>query len=285
MSGNIHFEFNNKILTGGPIHLNDVQSTLGEISKITNIEIETLNKNLLGSVGKQEISGDIDIALDEKKVQFDDFFQYLNSHYSFVKKNTGLKHIHILVPIIGNYSKHIKGYTGYVQVDFFFGNVKWMKFSYFSAGDKSKYKGKYRTALLMSIVAARTEYEYIYNNNLVAKVGEIFDLNQGIMTQFRMAVERKDGKGYTKNLNKVSKNTFQKTYGVFNVKEIRILNPNKAAKFISEDSLEPVDLNTFEEVKDYVSQINKNEQQLIRKIFKIKTGYELEEVPKKNEDI
>jgi hypothetical protein len=44
----------------GPIHISEIEPTLDALEKVLGID---LKNNVLGSVGKKEFSGDIDVAL------------------------------------------------------------------------------------------------------------------------------------------------------------------------------------------------------------------------------
>ena len=130
----------------------DILPTIKWLEKITKLPIEG---NLLGSGGKKESSGDLDIAVDESKISKDQLVNILASWCiknnvdpkKFIRKS-GIS-VHFKAPITGN------PYQGYVQTDFMFGDLGWLKFTMFSAGDASKYKGVLRRILMQSIAKAK----------------------------------------------------------------------------------------------------------------------------------
>lgn len=148
MSGNVFkdTEGNNRT---GRIQLKDITPTIVWLESITNLPLED---NKLGSVGKKQSSGDIDLAVDSNKFSKDQLVNTLttwaahNNHaLSDCVKKSGIS-VHFKTPIAGNLQ------NGYVQTDFMFGNdIEFMKFSLYSAGDVSKFTGGQRNLLMSSI--------------------------------------------------------------------------------------------------------------------------------------
>jgi hypothetical protein len=122
---------------------------LAWLANKTGLDDEYLFNNMLGSAGKAQTSGDIDINMDELK--FDKNLVYKSLVTSLgpteVKDRTHVNQIFTCVPICGD------PLNGFVQIDFMFGNLEWQAFSYWSPGDSSAYKGLFRTELIKAAVA------------------------------------------------------------------------------------------------------------------------------------
>ena len=119
----------------GPIYKYDIFDTVKVVANLVEVWPETLMDGLLGSAGKQEISGDIDLAINDK---LENVVEILKRNKANFKVNKGLNCVHLLVEIRGpDRGMIIPNYTGKVQVDLFFGESEWLKFSHFSAGSKS----------------------------------------------------------------------------------------------------------------------------------------------------
>ena len=120
----------------------DVEPTVKWLESLTGLN---LLDNMLGSTGRKETSGDLDLGVDETKVSKQTFID------TMLRKgvnNTDLRKsgdsVHYKAPILGDPT------NGYVQVDFMFGDPEWQKFS-LTGGFDSKFKGVHRHILLSSI--------------------------------------------------------------------------------------------------------------------------------------
>lgn len=132
----------------------DVDPTLQWLESIIDLE---LTDNKLGTTGKKESSGDLDIAVDETKETKAGLEAKLKA---WVQKNhpdddpkqwirkSGIS-VHFKTPINGDESK------GFVQTDLMFGDPTWMKFSLQGAGEGSPFKGTHRHILLSSIAKTK----------------------------------------------------------------------------------------------------------------------------------
>lgn len=146
--GNIFKDKQGKILTQR-INLADIEPTLRWLESITKIP---LVGNTLGSVGKKDSSGDLDLAVDQNNISKEELIARLAA---YIKKGGGEPEgwikkagisVHFLTPIKGNPK------LGFVQTDFMFGpNIEQMKFGLHAAGDASKYTGADRNLLMSSI--------------------------------------------------------------------------------------------------------------------------------------
>lgn len=139
---------------------------------------EYVMSNLLGSAGKQPDSGDLDVAVDSVVFPWKPFKQHAllafpESQRAGNGKNT--LQVNFAVPICGDPS------FGYCQIDLITGNPEWLKFTHYSPGSASKYKGVYMSTLIG--VLAKMTIGYIVGNdpkNPVAKVSWAYDLERGL---------------------------------------------------------------------------------------------------------
>jgi hypothetical protein len=116
--------------------------------------------NMLGSTGRKETSGDLDLGIDETKITKDVLIQQLLKRgvkAEDIKKSGDS--VHVKTPILGDKS------NGYVQTDFMFGDPEFQKFSLVADGD-SAYKGVHRALLLASIAKAQG-MKWSYKNGLM----------------------------------------------------------------------------------------------------------------------
>ncbi len=146
----------------------DIAPTLKWLESLTGLP---LVNNTLGSVGKKDSSGDLDIAVDQNTVSKDDLVNKLSSWVSeqgenpkdWVKKS-GIS-VHFKTPIKGNID------NGFVQTDFMFGDdVEHMKFGLFAAGDTSRFSGADRNLLMSSLAKSIPgDYKYSWQKGLIKR--------------------------------------------------------------------------------------------------------------------
>lgn len=155
----------NKLLEGGNVFKDeagtiltkniskaDVIPTIQWLEKITGLE---LTDHLLGTTGKKETSGDLDIAIDANEVDKNEF---ANKLAEYIKKQGGdpkqwIKKsgisVHFKTPIKGDEA------NGFVQADFMFGEREWMKWSMTGGRENSQLKGAHRHMILSSIAKSK----------------------------------------------------------------------------------------------------------------------------------
>jgi hypothetical protein len=141
----------------GTIHISEIKPTLTRLSDDLEFPFD-LNDYVLGSTGKKEYSGDIDVVLDDK--WWKDGPQALRENLielfgvSNVAKNGSM--IHLKYPIINYDSSHNQRLprTGAVQIDFNFGNADWERFYHYSPGAESEYKGAHRNLGIAAITSS-----------------------------------------------------------------------------------------------------------------------------------
>lgn len=140
----------------GTIHIDEIRETLNFLATKLDLGVD-LNKFVVGSVGKKEYSGDIDIIADPQWWPHDmeSMKSLLVSFFGSDSVSGNKSMVHLRCPIQGyNIEKRLSlPRTGYVQVDFIPGDYKWKSVFYYSAGDKSEYKSAHRNIALSSVCA------------------------------------------------------------------------------------------------------------------------------------
>lgn len=138
----------------GTIHRSEVRATLTKLSDDLEFPFD-LNDYVLGSTGKKEYSGDIDLVLDDQ--WYGHGVAHLRSELEeLYGKESVSRHgnmIHLRYPIVG-YNPALdeaKPRTGFVQIDFNPGNVDWERVYHYSPGDDSEYKGAHRNLAIAAI--------------------------------------------------------------------------------------------------------------------------------------
>jgi len=237
----------------GPIHIDEIEPTLDKLEKQLGID---LKNNVLGSVGKKEFSGDIDIALQIESEDIPEFIEKLKS-IPGVEEVTKSSVIMSKIPI-ENYdqSKQTQGKdrTGFVQVDFMPGDPGWLKTYYHSPSEKeSKYKGVFRNIMISSIALfldKKESEETIDDGRPVEVERWLWSPTEGLVRVKRTPVPNKAGTGYTKkNKNEIIDGPYK--------------TADEIATQLKLDSAK--DLNSYESLK---SAIEKNyDPALVKKIL------------------
>jgi hypothetical protein len=136
----------------------NVMPTVQWLEQLTGL---SLVDNMLGTTGRKETSGDLDLAVDADKISKDVLVQQLLKQgipASDIKKSGDS--VHLKTPILGDAA------NGYVQTDFMFGRPDWQRFSLAGSPEGSPYKGVHRHILLASIAKAQG-MKWSYKNGLV----------------------------------------------------------------------------------------------------------------------
>ena len=160
------FEGGNAVKSSSRINQENVASTYSDIVKrlLKKINLKERDVSMLGSTGKKRpggSSGDMDLAIDtnvliknNKLKDVRDVLTFLEKHTKSLSKevtvNFGTKVVSLAWPISNVDGKQ---QDEFVQLDLMLaGNLEFSKFAYHSAHeDNTKYKGVYRTKLLMMI--------------------------------------------------------------------------------------------------------------------------------------
>jgi len=147
--GNV-FRDANKVPVTTRIKRADVDSTLAWLEPIVGLQ---LVDHKLGTTGKKETSGDLDIAVDESSTSKDDIVAKLAQWVAINKPNDDIKqwvkksgiNVHFKTPINGNEA------NGYVQTDLMFGDTEWLQFQMAGPDETSEFTGMHRAIMIGSI--------------------------------------------------------------------------------------------------------------------------------------
>lgn len=236
----------------GPIHISEIEPTLDALEKKLGID---LKNNVLGSVGKKEFSGDIDVALQIDPDKIPAFVEKLNSipEIEDIAKSSVIMTKVKIVDFDAS-KQTSKPRTGHVQVDFMPGDPGWLKTYYHSPSDKeSKYKGVFRNIMIASIAAVyqrQDSEEKIEDGRAIESERWMWSPSDGLVRIRRTPVPKANGEGYTKK----NKNEIIQT---------PVKTAPEIAKALGLDG--PEDLNSYESLK---AAIEKNyDSGLVKKIL------------------
>lgn len=217
----------------GAIHRDEIAPTLKPLEKKLGMD---LMNNALGSVGKREFSGDIDVAVNIESDQMGEFLARLEKLPEIL--DIARSSVIMTKVKIQNYDQNKqtdRPRTGFVQVDFMPGDPDWLKTYYHSPDEKSsKYKGVYRN-IMLSTMASLLDRE---DSPQTTPDGRPLESNRylwssslGLVRVRREPVPKKNGQGYTKqNKNNVIAGPWKK--------------PDEIADALKLDG--PADLDSFE---------------------------------------
>ena len=221
----------------GVIHIDEIEPTLDKLEKILGID---LKNNTLGSVGKKEFSGDIDIALDIAPEDIPAFVEKLKNipEVLDIAKSSVIMTKVKIADYDPNKKVEGKPRTGYVQVDFMPGDPGWLKTFYHAPHEKdSKYKGVFRNILMASIAAhldKKESEQKISDGRPVQSERYMWSPTDGLVKVLRTPEPNKKGDGYTKkNNNKIIDGPYK--------------DPNEIAKVLQLDSAD--DLYSYETLR------------------------------------
>ena len=186
----------------GAIHIDEIEPTLKLLQSKLGIDLEN---NVLGSVGKRQFSGDIDVALN---IPADDIPAFVEKLKAMPEVLDLAKSSVIMTKIkIEDFDKSKsdgRPRTGYVQVDFMPGDPGWLKTYYHSPSEtESKYKGVYRNIMIASIAGAidvKASKETTSDGRPLEMERWMWSSN-GLVRVRRTPVPKKNGEGYTKKNN------------------------------------------------------------------------------------
>ena len=187
----------------GPIHISEIEPTLDALEKRLGID---LKNNVLGSVGKKEFSGDIDVAIQVDPDKIPDLVKKIEATpevLDIAKSSVIMTKVKIV-----NFDQNkqtTKPRTGFVQIDFMPGDPGWMKTYYHSPSDKeSKYKGVFRNIMIATICAIYqrdASEEKIDDGRPVEVTRWMWSPSDGLVRIKRTPVPKANGTGYTKKNN------------------------------------------------------------------------------------
>lgn len=233
------------------IERKDISKTIEYVSRLTSIPVSDLHP--LGSVGKLQISGDIDLAVDitiyDPKRIHETLLNVIGPDCG--KYNAGTN--------IGSYAIPIAGAAdnGLVQVDLMYvANVEWAKFFYFSPGDKSQFKGAIRNILLSAIASTHKEpnmdaFVYDDNGDWLVRVGWGISPQIGLKRMFQLRSKSEITGKWLKAMKNVEPQEIMYAYPdlAFNGLHFIFDNPQDVVTFLfREHDVRPTDVETSEQV-------------------------------------
>ncbi len=146
------------------INKQDVPATINWLESVSGVQFPV--ETWLGTTGRKSSSGDLDLAVDESKLDKNTLINTLLANgvaKTDIKKSGDS--VHVKTPIAGNPA------NGFVQADLMFGEPKWQAFSMAGAAEGSKLTGMSRHIILASIVAAlHPSLKWSYKHGLVDRV-------------------------------------------------------------------------------------------------------------------
>lgn len=184
----------------------DIEKALHFVAKAIDIPFETLRNNVLGSVeltmmGYKEDSGDVDIALPRDSYSKEEIHKKMLASVNGEGVLGGFG--------VGSYA--VPAGNKKIQVDLMYvPNVKWAKFAYKNEmGRTSKFNNLIRNELLTCVLHQLSEpgKDVVIkddNGNVIARASRSYKWDTGVERLFKVTPMRKDGKGRTKSMVKVT---------------------------------------------------------------------------------
>lgn len=186
----------------GAIHISEINPTLIQLEKHLGVD---LRNNTLGSVGKKQFSGDIDVAMHIPDEDIPEFIKKVQQSPIVDIAQKGPLVVISKVQI-QNYNPDIetdKVRTGFVQVDFMIDkSPTWLKTFYHAPSEtESKYKGAHRNivigALSQHVDPVRSK-ESTPDGRPMAIERYMYSSKKGLVRIRRTPVPKKSGEGFTK---------------------------------------------------------------------------------------
>lgn len=250
----------------------DMKAALKFVSKLSGVPVQTLADRLLGSArltynGMQKDSGDVDIAINENEVDRETIVDKMHFATGAAPHVTGGSTYSFAVPV----AKDRK-----VQVDLMFvPDVEWAKFSH-HASEHSKHKSGVRNELLHSALKFSMEegkdlrLKDLAGNDIV-RASRAYKLDQGVERIFKVAPNRKDGKGRVKTPAKATPAEVQQALdelghkGKFSKEPDVIRDPDQFAKMLFGPKASAKDLMSTEQL---IRMIKKHKADHAEEIFR-----------------
>lgn len=214
----------------GAIHIDEIEPTLDYLEKLLHID---LKNNVLGSVGKKEFSGDMDVALNIPPEEIPAFIEKLDAMPEILElQKTSVIITKVKIAAYDPSKETDKPRTGFVQLDFMPGDPDWLKTYFHSPREsESKYKGVYRNILLAEIAAHYESVETggeLPDGRPVKQERFMWSPSQGLVRVVRTPAVNRTGDGYLKKSNTATINgpwkTPEEIVRVLNLGDISALN-------------------------------------------------------------
>ena len=147
-----------------------------ETLQLPNFTYEYAMNAMLGSCGKNETSGDVDFCMNTKQARFVGEKDYpVFNKYSLLEKlkaKLDKSQLNLETFSMGNVITCWEFNQKFYQVDFLFGGLEWMKFSHFSPGPASQFKGVHLTQLFGVMLKSKKDFER-FDPNQITSTGEV----------------------------------------------------------------------------------------------------------------
>ena len=184
----------------GAIHIDEINPTLTALE--TSIGVDLMN-NVLGSVGKRQFSGDIDVALQIQPEELPAFIEELKKNPLVLDiAKTSVIMTKVKIADFDQSKSDGRPRTGFVQVDFMPGDPGWMKTYYHSPSEtESKYKGVYRNIMIATLAAVHNRDQSdakLDDGRAMEERRFMWSPTEGLLRVQRTPVPKKNGDGYTK---------------------------------------------------------------------------------------
>jgi hypothetical protein len=232
----------------------------------------------LGSTGKKEYSGDIDIAVSDKEWTYESLLEFLKESMGEdnVKGNGSLNQVYTRVQRFEPVGNGEFLPSSWHQIDFMVGDIELLEFTHWSPDvGTSEWSGSHRTELIKSVAKALSPWTLVLRDNheynpgeMIARLGYTLNHDKGLVHGGRFAPKRKDGRGYTKKMIPVtSENVAEFIEGYFGSWNLSgweswcteaemITKVSMDPKFISQQlfgiGVMPESLNSYEQVVDVI---------------------------------
>lgn len=256
----------------------DIPETLDWLTKNwagSKIQGGDFNEHLLGSAGKNDDSGDLDLNLRIELYDQAEVAAQLTELLGedAVMARPGNNQIFTAVPIKGDAS------NGMVQVDFMFGDYRWQHFSYHSPArhdyvrwgnnTASGFKGLYRTEFLKALTTFNSSWVLKEGDEIIARTGPTFFHDKGVVWRHRYRPMRQDGTARVQAFKEVTKAEFLELFpSAITSEREPILDPADFMGFIFEAHSKPKDANTLEHLAYLFRRYYNSEQRTtVEKIY------------------
>lgn len=234
----------------GVIHKDEIPATIHWMEQ--KFGMKDLENKALGSVGKSEYSGDIDLAVELDPKQMKAFSEKIRKSLGAENVTGVAGNVSIRVPI-QKYDEAKDGRqprTGYVQVDFIPGEPEWMKTFYHSPDDASKFKGTHRNHA-MATAARLVDAEKSEETDDLGRPLEVIRWQFGAKSGF-VRVKK------TSRRNEHTGGWVKKQDTEIIGKEIR--DPKKIAKILFKGKAGPEAMNSMESIIEAVKKAYSKEE-------------------------
>lgn len=240
---------------GGQAFNNVVPVPQERVESITQHLIHSLGSptfKLLGSTGKKEFSGDIDIGIDANSWEYEKLVARLIVVMGFDNVNTQGRNLNQV------YTRYYDDVTdSNYQVDFMLGNVNLLSFTHWSPLPfTSTYTGSHRTELIKAVAKVLSPDQVFIGDRMIARVGYTLHHDRGLVFGARWCPPRKDGNGYTTKMVAVSNDTiaeFRNEFPSVTYRGSRVItDPFAITTTIFGDGTSPFMLNSYETVAEVI---------------------------------